>query len=334
MDLNEAERQVLATLHGAETEATSSDRAALEKRGARYWIFQEDWSAAFSSLGDKGLLGGDADGYRLTEAGRSWGEACHRERPDMYWYYYQRLYPASHASAAHSRLCEEVYGEDLCQEGQVDMAALGDLLARLDLKPGDRLLDLGCGSGVTAEYIAARTGAEVTGLDYAASAIAEATRRTAGKSSRLTFLQADLNAFELPARAFDAAISIDGLSSLADLAGTLSQVAKAIKPGGQMGLFMSEELEAGDPLENLEADKTSLARALAKLGLSYEAFEYTAENVAFWHRIHEVATALHDDFEAEGNGFIAANLIREAEEDFLPMIAAGKLSRHLYHVRL
>ncbi len=41
-----------------------------------------------------------------------------------------------------------------------------------------------------------------------------------------------------------------------------------------------------------------------------------------------------DDFEAEGNGFIAANLIREAEADFLPAIAAGRLSRHLYHVRL
>ncbi len=165
MDSNEAERQLLATLRGAEIEATPTDRAALENRGGRYWIFQEDWSAAFSSLRAKGLIDGDPGGYRLTEAGRPWGAACYRERPDMYWYYYQRLYPASHASAAHSRLCEEIYGEDLCQEGQADMAALGDLLARLDLKPGDRLLDLGCGSGVSAEYIAERTGAEVTGLD-------------------------------------------------------------------------------------------------------------------------------------------------------------------------
>ena len=35
----------------------------------------------------------------------------------------------------------------------------------------------------------------------------------------------------------------------------------------------------------------------------------------------------------EGNGFISANLISEAEQDFLPLIA-GRLSRHLYHVRL
>jgi hypothetical protein len=101
-----------------------------------------------------------------------------------------------------------------------------------------------------------------------------------------------------------------------------------------MGIFMSEELEDGDPLENLEADKTRLARALAKLGLSYEAYDYTVENAAFWRRLRDTATALRDDFEAEGNGFIAANLIREAEEDFLPTIAAGRLSRHLYHLRL
>jgi ubiquinone/menaquinone biosynthesis C-methylase UbiE len=333
MDLTEAERQLLATLRGAEVAAMPRDRAALEERGACYWIFQEDWSAAFSSLHGKGLIDGDTYGYRLTEAGRPWGEACARERPDLYWYYYQRLYPASHASAAHSRLCEAVYGQDLCQEGQADMAALGDLLARLDLKPGDRLLDLGCGSGVIAENIAEQTGAQVTGLDYAASAIAEAERRTAGKD-RLTFIQADLNVFELPARSFDAAISIDGLPSRADLAGTLSKVARAIKPGGQIGIFESEELQAGDPLENLAPDKTRLARALAKLGLAYEAFDYTVENAAFWHRMQKAATALRDDFEAEGNGFIAANLIREAEEDFLPTIAAGRLSRYLYHLRL
>ena len=87
------------------------------------------------------------------------------------------------------------------------------------------------------------------------------------------------------------------------------------------------------PLENLEPGKARLARALAKLGLSYETLDYTAENAAFWHRLHDAAE-LRADVEAESNGFTAANLIREAEEKFLPLIEAGRLSRHLYHVRL
>ncbi len=215
-----------------------------------------------------------------------------------------------------------------------DMAALADLLQRLDLKPGDHVLDLGCGSGVLAEYISDQTGARVTGLDYAVSAIDEARRRTADKSDRLTFLQADMNALELPSQSFDAAISIDTLYWVADLADTLSQVVRALKPGGQIGIFMLEMLEDDDPPENLEVDKTMPARALAKLGLSYEAADYTASNAAFWRRAKEAAADLRADFAAEGNAFICDNWLREADEEFLPAIEAETVARNLYHVRL
>jgi len=334
MNLSEAERQVLATLQGAELEAQPTDQASLEKRGERYWIFLEDWSDAFSSLISKELIAGDEGGCRLTDAGRPLGDAYHRERPDMYWYYYQRFYPAAHASAAHSRFCERVYGEDLCQEGQTDMAALGDLLAHLDLKPGDHLLDLGCGAGGLSEYVSDRTGAMVTGIDYSASAITTANARTEHKRSRLTFLQADMNALDLPAHSFEAAISLDTLYWVADIADTLSQVMRTTKPGGQIGIFMLQALEEGDPPETLEADKTAPARALSKLNLRYQAYDYTTRNADFWLRAKEAATALRDDFEAEGNGFISDNWIREANDEFLPAIEAGTLTRYLYHVRL
>ena len=164
MKLDEAEIQVLATLRKAELEGLDGDRASLEREGERFRTFREDWSSAYGSLMEKGLIEGDDGGYRLTDAGRSPADAYHRERPDQYWYYYQRFYTAAYASAAHSRHCERVYGEDLCQEGLADMAALEDLLQRLDLKPGDRVLDLGSGSGVIAEYISDRTGALVVHL--------------------------------------------------------------------------------------------------------------------------------------------------------------------------
>jgi hypothetical protein len=107
-----------------------------------------------------------------------------------------------------------------------------------------------------------------------------------------------------------------------------------LKPGGQIGIFMLEELGEGDSPENLEADKTALARALSKLKLDYQAYDYTTKNAVFWRRVKETATALRDDFEAEGNGFIAAHLIKGAEEEILPAIKAGKMTRYLYHVRL
>jgi ubiquinone/menaquinone biosynthesis C-methylase UbiE len=333
MNLDEAERQVLATLHRAALDTEPTDREALEKRGECYWIYREDWSGAFGSLAEKGLIDGDTDGYRLTESGRPLGESNHCERPDLYWYYYQRFYPVAYASAAHSRFCERVYGEDLCQEGMTDMAALNDLLGRLDLKAGDHLLDLGCGAGVMAEYISDRTGARVTGLDYAASAIAEARERTAGKRDRLTFLQADMNDLDLPAQFFDAAISLDSLYWVADIADTLSRVARGIKPGGRIGVFMLQSLGEPESPEILEADKTAPARAFAKLNLAYQAHDYTDRNKEFWLRAREAAIALREDFEAEGNGFIAANWIRECEE-YLPANEAGTIARYLYVLQL
>jgi ubiquinone/menaquinone biosynthesis C-methylase UbiE len=334
MALSEAEIQVLASLEKAGVEAAPTDRASLEKSGERYAIYLDDWSGAFSSLVAKGLIEGGDSGYRLTETGRPLGHAYHQERPDRFWYYYQRFWKTAYESATHSRLCERVFGKDLCQDGMVDMAALEDLLARLDLKPGDDLLDLGCGAGVIAEYISDQTSARVTGLDYAAPAIAVANERTADKRSRLTFVTGDMNALDLPAQSFDAVISLDTLYWAADLAETLSQVVRAVKPGGQMGIFMMQGPWDDDPPGTLEAGDTELGRALSKLNLTYDAYDYTARNVAFWQRIWKAAVDLRDDFEAEGNGFIATSLIKEANEEFLPAIKAGKMTRYLYHMRV
>lgn len=334
MKVNEAEIQLLATLRNAELEEHAVDRTSLEKQGDRYWIFLENWSRAFSSLVEKGLLDGNDQAYRLTETGRPLGDAYHRERPDHYWYYYQRFYPAAHASAAHSRHCERVYGEDLCQEGQMDMAALGDLLASMDLNPGDNLLDLGCGAGVISEHISDRTGATVTGIDYAESAIAAATARTEGKRSRLNFLRGDLSSLDLPAETFDAAIMIDSIYWVADTVEALSSIIKSIKPGGQLAVLIVQILEEGDGPEVLEVDNTRVARALAQLGLDYEAHNQTEQFKDFWPRIKASVVALRGEFEAEGNGFICDSLEQEADDEYLPAIRANAIRRYLYHVRL
>lgn len=336
MDLDEAEIQVLVSVYGAERETAPADRESLEKGGERYSSFLEDWSEAFAGLAAKTMIEGDETGYRLTEEGRPLGRMYHRQRPDKYWYYFRDFYPAAHASRVHSRLCEGVYGKDLCQEGMVDMAALDDLLRHLDLGPGDHLLDLGCGAGGIAEYISDQTGCRVTGLDYSASAIAVANERTADKRSRLTFMVGDMNALELPAQSFDAAIALDSLYDslwITDLAETLSWVAGALKPGGQIAISQLQVRGKDDPPDILEAGNTRLAQVLGKLNLAYEAHDHSSRNAAFWSNFKAVTTELFDDLEAEGNGFIVAEL-KENAAYFLSLIDAGTLARYLYHVRL
>ena len=334
MELSEAEIQVLASLEKAETEGLPADRSSLEDDAERFWIFREDWSDAYGSLAAKGLLEGNDDGYRLTAAGRPLARRYHRQRPDMYWYYYQTFYQAAWASEAHSELCRRVFGEDLCQEGQTDMASLNDLLDLLDLEPGEEVLDLGCGAGAIAEYISDRTGARITGLDYAESAIDEAKRRTADRRSHLRFVQGDMNLLDLSRTSLDAAISLDTLYWAADLEKTLSDVVAALRPGGRMGIFMNHHIEEGEDPSRLAPEYSELSEALSNLGLSFETRDYTAPIGEFWHRNWRAATDLRDAFEAEGNGFIAASLIRESEEEYLPDIKAGRMARYLYHVRI
>ncbi len=178
MELNEAEIQVVATIYSAETEKTPVDKASLDEIGKRYLDYLEDWSGAYSSLSDKGLIAGGEEGYHLTKTGRPLGLRYLEERPDNYWYYYRDFYDRAQASKAHSQFCESVYGLDLCQEGQMDMDAVHDLLDRLNLKKGQHVLDLGCGVGGISEYISDQTGAVVTGLDYSSTAITVARART------------------------------------------------------------------------------------------------------------------------------------------------------------
>lgn len=333
MDLSEAEIQVLASIFKVVDDGAVADRATIEARGDRYWVFKEDWSGAFEGLALKSLIAGDDKGYRLTDAGRPVARNCHSERPDMYWYYYQKFYPAARASTAHSKLCERVFGEDLCQEGQTDMASLKHLMALLDVKPAEKVLDLGCGAGIIAEYVSDETGASVTGLDYAATAIAEATARTAGKRDRLTFEQGNFNALDYSDRSFDVVISLDTLYWASDLEATLSALERALNPGGRIGIFMNHHIDEGEPPEMLAAPHSKLAKAVAKVGLSLQTSDYTREIGEFWHRNLAAATDLREVFEAEGNGFIAASLIRESKEDYLPDIDAGRIARYLFIVR-
>jgi len=155
-----------------------------------------------------------------------------------------------------------------------------------------------------------------------------ASRRTAKRRERLEFVCADMNELELPAHTFDAMMALDTLYWVEDLPGLLAGVARSLRPGGRMGIFM---LEDGDAVE---AGSTRAGRALTQLGLEWSASDCTSANARFWRRMWQTATRLRSDYEAEGNGFIAASLIREAEEEFLPAIEAGTLVRYLFHARV
>ena len=333
MELTEAEIQLLSCLHKAECHALATDRASLEKQGECYDIFKENWVDAYDRLIEAKLISGDDNQFSLTPTGKPIALQYHAERPDLYWYHYQKFYPAAVASPTHSRLCEKVFGKDLSQEGQTDMESLHELLNHLDLKPDEKVLDLGCGAGVIAEYISDITNTRVTGVDYAASAITDANNRTVAKRSRLDFIQGDYSDLVLAPDSYDAVISIDTLYWDSLLEKTLSMIKTALKPGGRMGVFLNHTIKHDDPSELLNSEHSELSKVLSKLNFSFEVYEYNQALKTFWQNLQSATLELRDEFAAEGNAFIADNYLREAEVDHLPEINDGIIARYLYIIR-
>ncbi len=332
MNLTEGEIQVLASFSRIEADGGVADDTTLEKRGERYWIFKEDWTGVLETLVEKEFVERSGDGWRLTTEGRPLGDEYRAERADMYWYYYRRFYTAAHKSEAHSELCRRVFGKDLTQEGQTDMTSLEFAMDLLPLEPGKKVLDLGCGAGVIAEYIADETGTTVTGLDCTSSAIAAADARTSDKRDRLSFQAANFNTMAPSELGYDAILSMDTLYWATDLENIVSVLAKSLSSGGRMALFMNHHVGPGEPAEQLESKYAGLGRVVDSLGLDASVYDFSANIGAFWERVYAAAVALKNDFEAEGNGFIAESLIRESEEDYLPDIHEGRIARYLFMI--
>ena len=103
----------------------------------------------------------------------------------------------------------------------------GSLVELLAPRAGERILDLGCGTGQLTAKIA-RSGARVTGLDYSADMLADARKNFPG----LTFVSGDASAFDF-SEPFDAVFSNAVLHWVKNADGAAASIARALRPGGR-----------------------------------------------------------------------------------------------------
>jgi 2-polyprenyl-3-methyl-5-hydroxy-6-metoxy-1,4-benzoquinol methylase len=283
-----------------------------------------DWTAVIGEYVARGFLRRDGDRYTLTDAGAAHTEQVRGEN------FGEDLVAIDESDAYHS-LCERVYGRDLGQCSMTTMEQLDALLAVLALQPGNRVLDVGCGVGRIAEYIADVTGAHVTGLDFAGPALRRARERTAGKADRLTYVQGSLNRLGALADRFDAVIAVDTLYFAEDLEATLRAMQELASPG-HLGLMWSQEVRDCEDLDGLRPERTQLGRALAAAGLPFATIDYTEAEKRQWRRKMEVLDQLKPMFAAEGITRQYEGLVRETQH-VLQAVEGHRVSRFLYHVR-
>jgi SAM-dependent methyltransferase len=132
------------------------------------------------------------------------------------------------------------------------------LLEMLNPRPGERILDVGCGDGALTAAIA-EVGAEVLGIDLSIEQVAAARAR--GLQAEAVAAE-DMNFVDC----FDAAFSNAALHWVKAQRAALSAIHRALRPGGR---FVGEMGGSG----NVAGYKAAICAALTKRGIDPEPFD-------------------------------------------------------------
>ncbi|MFD7661814.1 methyltransferase domain-containing protein [Streptomyces sp. NPDC059788] len=114
---------------------------------------------------------------------------------------------------------------------------LTDLVAgHLALRPGQRLLDVGCGNGDPALRIAGAHDVRVTGINVSHQQIAHATAQADSSTARgrAAFQFADAMDLPFDDGSFDGAWAIESLLHMPDQAAALREIHRVVRPGGRL----------------------------------------------------------------------------------------------------
>ena len=185
-------------------------------------------------------------------------------------------------------------------------------------KPGERILDLGCGDGALTEKLAA-LGCVVVGVDASAEQIAAAKAR--GLDARVT----DGQRLDFEAE-FDAVFSNAALHWMREPDRVIAGVARALKPGGR---FVGEMGGAGNIARIVEALTAALQRRRLAPELPWYfpgAEEYRAKLMAGGFAVREIAlfprpTPLPGDIAGWLETFGAGSLARLPESERAAFVA-------------
>lgn len=106
------------------------------------------------------------------------------------------------------------------------------ILEAAAVEPGERVIDVGCGSGSLALAVAA-AGGRVTGLDISRPFVDHAAARARDLGADVDFVLADAQDHDFGAARFDAALSRFGIMFFRDSTAAFANLAGALNPGGR-----------------------------------------------------------------------------------------------------
>jgi SAM-dependent methyltransferase len=125
----------------------------------------------------------------------------------------------------------------VAQQAHTDLMlapAADALIAHAAPRPGERVLDLGCGCGSTTLLLAPIVGGtgHVTGLDFSAPMLRVARRRGAGLAN-VAWAEADASSYT-PTQPFDLLVSRFGVMFFGDPVAAFANLRRTLRPGGRL----------------------------------------------------------------------------------------------------
>ncbi|KAK6921298.1 hypothetical protein RJ641_014976, partial [Dillenia turbinata] len=127
---------------------------------------------------------------------------------------------------------ERVFGQGFVSTGGIDTTK--EFVAKLDLKPGQKVLDVGCGIGGGDFYMAEHFDVEVVGIDLSVNMVSFALERAIGLKYAVEFEVADCTKKTYPDNTFDVIYSRDTILHIQDKPALFRSFFKWLKPGGKV----------------------------------------------------------------------------------------------------
>jgi len=154
------------------------------------------------------------------------------ERVDLYDTAYSH-----YRNAAEAAVRQATYGEDIGQSSWMTASEWLQFASQAGVSARSSVLEVGCGSGGPAVYLAERLGCNITGVDINEHGVINARTLAAdrGVAERARFERTDANQpLPFAPASFDAVISNDAMCHIADRASTLADWYRLLRPGGRM----------------------------------------------------------------------------------------------------
>ncbi|MBI4291530.1 MAG: methyltransferase domain-containing protein [Betaproteobacteria bacterium] len=175
---------------------------------------------------------------------------------------------------------------ELRARAEDETATREEYLHLLGLAPGERVLDVGCGSGVVTRAMAGRVAPEgrAVGIDTSPALVAVAREYAdaAGFAGSVEFHEGDCRNLPFPDASFDAVIAATVLAHVPDAERALAEMVRVARQGGRVGVFDFD----GDAFIIAHPDRVLTRRIVA----SYS--DHATVNVGLTRRLPGLLTAL------------------------------------------